>query len=389
MQEAVPAGEGAMSAVLGLDAEQVARACAEAADGDVVSPANLNGGGQNRDRRRARGGQARGRARESARRQTAWCRCRSALRSTARLMMPAQVRLAPELRALPVHDPRVPIVANVDGEPKRDAQAAIEALVASGLVARRWEAVVSRLASEGVTHYVEVGPGAVLSGLVRENPPRGHSRELRQSRRSRGGRSPDSCIIWRGKSRLSRVRSRGNRSCDCDASGGARRHGDCRGAWGSLRASASPSWTPPWYRAEALTLDVHRRGGRRGRAEGHRRAARAARHPRQQRRYHARSVADADEARGLGRGAGDEPDGHVPARAGGHAPMLKQQGGRIIAVGSVVGQMGNAGQSNYAASKAGLIGFAKALAREVASRGITVNVVAPGMIRNGHDARHQ
>jgi 3-oxoacyl-[acyl-carrier protein] reductase len=61
-------------------------------------------------------------------------------------------------------------------------------------------------------------------------------------------------------------------------------------------------------------------------------------------------------------------------------PMLKQRGGRIIAVGSVVGQMGNAGQANYAASKAGLIGFAKALAREVASRGITVNVVAPGMI---------
>jgi 3-oxoacyl-[acyl-carrier protein] reductase len=61
-------------------------------------------------------------------------------------------------------------------------------------------------------------------------------------------------------------------------------------------------------------------------------------------------------------------------------PMLKQRGGRIIAVGSVVGQMGNAGQTNYAASKAGLVGFAKALAREVASRGITVNVVAPGMI---------
>ena len=61
-------------------------------------------------------------------------------------------------------------------------------------------------------------------------------------------------------------------------------------------------------------------------------------------------------------------------------PMLKQRAGRIIAVSSVVGQMGNAGQTNYAASKAGLIGFAKALAREVASRSITVNVVAPGMI---------
>jgi 3-oxoacyl-[acyl-carrier protein] reductase len=61
-------------------------------------------------------------------------------------------------------------------------------------------------------------------------------------------------------------------------------------------------------------------------------------------------------------------------------PMLKQKGGRIIAIGSVVGEIGNAGQVTYAASKAGLIGFAKALAREVASRGITVNVIAPGMI---------
>jgi 3-oxoacyl-[acyl-carrier protein] reductase len=61
-------------------------------------------------------------------------------------------------------------------------------------------------------------------------------------------------------------------------------------------------------------------------------------------------------------------------------PMIKQRSGRIIAVSSVVGQMGNAGQTNYAASKAGLIGFAKALAREVASRSVTVNVIAPGLI---------
>jgi 3-oxoacyl-[acyl-carrier protein] reductase len=61
-------------------------------------------------------------------------------------------------------------------------------------------------------------------------------------------------------------------------------------------------------------------------------------------------------------------------------PMVKQRGGRIISIASVVGQMGNAGQANYAASKAGLIGFSKALAREVASRNITVNVVAPGLV---------
>lgn len=60
--------------------------------------------------------------------------------------------------------------------------------------------------------------------------------------------------------------------------------------------------------------------------------------------------------------------------------MMKKRSGRIITIGSVVGTMGNAGQVNYAAAKAGLIGFSKSLAREVASRGITVNVVAPGFI---------
>lgn len=61
--------------------------------------------------------------------------------------------------------------------------------------------------------------------------------------------------------------------------------------------------------------------------------------------------------------------------------MLKAEWGRIISVGSVVGTMGNGGQCNYAAAKAGLIGFSKSLAREIASRHITVNVVAPGFVR--------
>ena len=67
-------------------------------------------------------------------------------------------------------------------------------------------------------------------------------------------------------------------------------------------------------------------------------------------------------------------------------PMMKKRWGRIVLVSSVVGQMGNPGQTNYAAAKAGLMGFGKALAREIASRGITVNSVAPGYIETAMTA---
>ena len=167
MQEAVPVGSGAMAAVLGLDADGVAAACRDAADGEVVSPANLNGGGQI-----VIAGSRAAVERAGVRAKALGARRVIPLPVSApfhcALMKPAEDRLAPELRALRVRDPRVPVVANVDAEPKRTAASGIEALIRPVSSAVRWEDVVRRLASEGVTTYVEVGPGAVLSGLVRK-----------------------------------------------------------------------------------------------------------------------------------------------------------------------------------------------------------------------------
>lgn len=167
MQEAVPVGTGAMAAVLGLDADVVARACEEAAEGQVVSPANINGGKQV-----VITGAAEAVSRAGARAIELGAKRVIPLPVSApfhcALMKPAEIRLAPELRGLALQDPRVPVVANVDACHKRTAKEAVDALVAQVSAPVQWEAVVQRLASEGVTTYVEVGPGTVLAGLVRK-----------------------------------------------------------------------------------------------------------------------------------------------------------------------------------------------------------------------------
>lgn len=167
MQEAVPVGTGTMAAILGLDADLVRQACEEAAQGEVVSPANINGAGQV-----VIAGHAAAVQRASERAKALGAKRAIPLPVSApfhcALMKPAEERLAPELRALAVSEPRVPVVANVDAVPKRDAASAIEALVRQVSCPVRWEDVIRRLASEDVTTYVEVGPGTVLSGLVKK-----------------------------------------------------------------------------------------------------------------------------------------------------------------------------------------------------------------------------
>lgn len=167
MQEAVPVGTGAMAAILGLDSARVEEACRDAAEGDVVSAANLNAPGQVVI---AGSAAAVGRAIERAK--ALGAKRAIPLQVSApfhcALMKPAQDRLAPELRALAARDPQIPVVANVDAEPKRDAAASIEALVAQISAPVRWDDCVRRLVAEGVTTFIEVGPGTVLSGLAKK-----------------------------------------------------------------------------------------------------------------------------------------------------------------------------------------------------------------------------
>jgi [acyl-carrier-protein] S-malonyltransferase len=173
MQEAVPIGTGGMAAILGGDLALVFQACEEAAGDEIVSPANINCPGQiviaghiAAVQRAAERAKALGAKRTKLLSVSAPFHCA--------LMTPAEQRLEPELLALTTTSPLMPVVANVDAEPKRDARTSVEALVRQVSAPVRWEDVVRRLASEGVTTYVEVGPGHVLSGLVKKILPDAH-----------------------------------------------------------------------------------------------------------------------------------------------------------------------------------------------------------------------
>ena len=170
MQEAVPVGHGAMAAVLELDTDRVRQACAEAAGGEVVSVANVNAPGQvviaGARAAVARAGE---RARELGARRVLPLDVSAPFHCA--LMKPAEERLAQDLRALVVADPTVPVVADVDAEPKREAAEAVDALIRQVSAPVQWEAVVRRMAADGATTFIEVGPGKVLSRLIRQTLP--------------------------------------------------------------------------------------------------------------------------------------------------------------------------------------------------------------------------
>jgi [acyl-carrier-protein] S-malonyltransferase len=172
MQLAVPAGQGAMAAVLSLDAELVAEACAEAEaeTGLTVAAANLNSPIQT----------VISGALAAVERASALAKAKGARRAVmlpvsapfhCALMQPAQEEVARVLEGIKLSDPRIPVAANVTGGLVSTAAAARDALIRQVTGTVRWVDCAQALVSAGATVFIEVGPGKVLSNLMRQIDP--------------------------------------------------------------------------------------------------------------------------------------------------------------------------------------------------------------------------
>lgn len=166
MQEAVPVGVGAMAAILGVEPAVLAEICAEAAQGEVVAPANFNSPGQIVIAGHAG---AVGRAIEIAK--ARGFRKAMLLPVSApfhcSLMAPAGERLADTLAGVDIAPLAVPVVSNVEARPNQDPARVKELLIRQVSAPVLWEASVSCMVELGVERFIEIGPGKVLSGLVK------------------------------------------------------------------------------------------------------------------------------------------------------------------------------------------------------------------------------
>ena len=178
MQEAVPVGAGAMAAFLGVDLAIAEEVCAESARGEVVAVANINAPGQvviaghrSAVERAVKAAALRGG------RKSVMLPVSAPFHSA--LMKPAADRLAAELDRVTVLPPRIPVVRNVDGGVTTSAEEVKAVLVQQVASPVRWTDCVERLRREGATVFLEVGPGRVLTGLLKRTLPdvRGHAVE--------------------------------------------------------------------------------------------------------------------------------------------------------------------------------------------------------------------
>lgn len=386
MQQAVPAGQGGMAAILGLEDADVLAACAEAAQGEVVSAVNFNAPGQ----------VVIAGAAAAVERAIEACKARGAKRAVAlpvsvpshcELMRPAAEQFAASVESLQWQAPKISLVQNVSAAVPADLDTLRRDLLAQLYSPVRWVESIQLLAEKGVTELVECGPGKVLAGSTgaarrasipmawmasRRSPPRAPPWPEREK-----GENP---MSLQGKVALVTGASRGIGQAIALELGrlGAVVIGTATSASGAEKIAETLKANG--VEGAGLVLDV----------SSDESVAATLEHIQQHLGQPLIVVNNAGITRDnlLVRMKDDEWFDVVNTNLNSLyrlskavlRGMTKARWGRIINIGSVVGAMGNAGQTNYAAAKAGLEGFTRALAREVGSRAITVNAVAPGFI---------
>ena len=290
----------------------------------------------------------------------------------------AAERLRPAIERIDFKTPTAQFVSTVTAK-LEDAQRYRELLVEQLTAPVRFTQAARELIGQGVTTFVEVGPGNVLERFTEED---------RQLRAGDLGQRPE--VARRGR-RTSLARQPSARSRASGRSSPAAREG-------SARAIAAASSRAPAPRSSSATA----RAPRRPQALAAPRSAAARSRPTSPPPSEAaRLVEEAGELDILVNNAGLTRDGLLARMSDEDwrtvietnlssvfytcravaRPMMKKRAGAIVNVSSIVGLHGNWGQANYAASKAGIIGFTKSLARELGSRGVRANVVAPGYVQ--------